>query len=268
MKRKIALLLTGLLMTSSLTACGGDANEGQDAASTRDANSEVVIINYPTFQVGVNTAADVIAQLVGEFNELYEGKYQIQVEEIPGDANYVDKIKVQLGTGDLPPVIYGGGYNLLDLVIAKEMAVDLTDAVEADLDWKAMYSDASLQVNSRDGRIYASSVEGSVVGYFYNKEIFGEAGIEKPAETWEEFFEQCEALKAAGFTPLALDTADSAWVTQLWLGAIVGTTNEDGLSFMNTINPVDYNTGGMVCRWDAFRNACTAFFGSGIAGGL
>ena len=201
-----------------------------------------MVINYPTFQCGVNTAAPVVDQLITEFNETYAGKYQIVKEDVPGDANYVDKIKVQLGTGDLPPVIYGAGYNLLDLVLTKDLAVDLTPYVEADPEWKALYSDSALVTNSRDGKIYASSVEGSQIGYFYNKELFQQAGIQAPAATWDELFQQCETLKAAGITPMALDTADSAWITQLWWGAMVATAGEDGLAFMQTMNPRDYNT--------------------------
>ena len=49
------------------------------------------------------------------------------------------------------------------------------------------------------------------------------AGIEKPAETWEEFFEICDKLLAAGITPLSMDTADSGWCSSLLLGAIIGT---------------------------------------------
>lgn len=183
-----------------------------------------------------------VDQLITEFNETYAGKYQIVKEDVPGDANYVDKIKVQLGTGDLPPVIYGAGYNLLDLVLTKDPAVDLTPYVEADPEWKALYSDSALVTNSRDGKIYASSVEGSQIGYFYNKELFQQAGIQAPAATWDELFQQCETLKAAGITPMALDTADSAWITQLWWGAMVATAGEDGLAFMQTMNPRDYNT--------------------------
>ena len=41
---------------------------------------------------------------------------------------------------------------------------------------------------------------------------------------------------------MALDTADSAWITQLWWGAMVATAGEDGLAFMQTMNPRDYNT--------------------------
>lgn len=234
-KRLFAFALLAAMLAGLLSGCGAKKDE------TPAAGDGVVVINYPTFQCGVNTAAPVVDQLITEFNETYAGKYQIVKEDVPGDANYVDKIKVQLGTGDLPPVIYGAGYNLLDLVLAKDLAVDLTPYVEADAQWKALYSDAALATNSRDGKIYASSVEGSQVGYFYNKELFAQAGINAPAETWDELFQQCETLKAAGITPLAMDTADSAWITQLWWGAMVATAGGDGLTFMQTMNPRDYN---------------------------
>ncbi|WNX83202.1 ABC transporter substrate-binding protein [Agathobaculum sp. NTUH-O15-33] len=239
-KRMLALISAAAIMATLLTGCGGDGKQGE-AEPNAAGGDGVVTINYPTFQCGVNTAATVVAKLVEEFNAEYAGKYQIKLEEVPGDANYVDKIKVQLGTGDLPPVVYGAGYNLLDLALAKDLVVDLTDAVNADPEWKALYSEAALNTNSRDGKIYASSVEGSVVGYFYNKELFEQAGIKEPAKTWDEFFQQCDTLKAAGITPLALDTADSAWVTQLWWGAMVATSGDEGLKFMQTMNPTDYN---------------------------
>lgn len=241
-KRLISMLLAGVMCAALLAGCGEKADSGDDTASSDD----VITINYPTFQCGSNTAAPVVAQLVEEFNEEYAGKYKIVLEEVPGDANYVDKIKVQLGTGDLPPVVYGGGYNLLNLALSKDLVVDLTDEVNADPEWKALYSEAALTSNSRDGKIYASSVEGSVVGYFYNKELFEKAGIKETAKTWDEFFTQCETLKAAGITPLAMDTADSAWVTQLWLGALVATANDQGLELMETMNPDDYNTPEMI----------------------
>ena len=199
-KRILSLLMAGALLTGALTGCG---SKKDDSAQSGD-NSGVITINYPTFQCGTNTSAPVCDELIKEFNEKYAGKYEIKKEDVPGDQNYIDKIKVQLGTGDLPPVIYGGGYNLLDMVVAKGLAVDLTDAVNSDADWKALYSDTALATNSRDGKIYASSMEGQVIGYFYNKDLFKQAGITEPAKTWDEFFQQCDKLKAAGITPLAI----------------------------------------------------------------
>lgn len=249
-KRLTALALAALMTAGCLSGCGGGGETTDEGASTESTGEEIVI-NYPTFQCGVNTAAPVVDQLIEEFNAEYAGKYRIQKEDVPGDANYVDKIKVQLGTGDLPPVVYGGGYNLLDLALAKDVVVDLTSYVEADPEWKALYSDVALTTNSRDGKIYASSSEGSLVGYFYNKELFEKAGIAEPAKTWDEFWEQCDKLKAAGITPLALDTADSAWVTSLWAGAMIATSGDEGYEFMKQMNPIDYNNQPTI---DAFTN--------------
>lgn len=249
-KRLTALALAALMTAGCLSGCGGGGETTDESASTESTGSEIVI-NYPTFQCGVNTASPVVDQLIEEFNAEYAGKYRIQKEDVPGDANYVDKIKVQLGTGDLPPVVYGGGYNLLDLALAKDVVVDLTPYVEADPEWKALYSDVALTTNSRDGKIYASSSEGSLVGYFYNKDLFAQAGIAEPAKTWDEFWEQCDKLKAAGITPLALDTADSAWVTSLWAGAMIATSGDEGYEFMKQMNPIDYNNQPTI---DAFTN--------------
>ena len=249
-KRLTALALAALMTAGCLSGCGGGGETTEEGASTESTGEEIVI-NYPTFQCGVNTASPVVDQLIEEFNAEYAGKYRIQKEDVPGDANYVDKIKVQLGTGDLPPVVYGGGYNLLDLALAKDVVVDLTPYVEADPEWKALYSDVALTTNSRDGKIYASSSEGSLVGYFYNKELFEKAGIAEPAKTWDEFWEQCDKLKAAGITPLALDTADSAWVTSLWAGAMIATSGDEGYEFMKQMNPIDYNNQPTI---DAFTN--------------
>lgn len=249
-KRLTALALAALMTAGCLSGCGGGTETTDESASTESTGSEIVI-NYPTFQCGVNTASPVVDQLIEEFNAEYAGKYRIQKEDVPGDANYVDKIKVQLGTGDLPPVVYGGGYNLLDLALAKDVVVDLTPYVEADPEWKALYSDVALTTNSRDGKIYASSSEGSLVGYFYNKDLFEKAGIAEPAKTWDEFWQQCDKLKAAGITPLALDTADSAWVTSLWAGAMIATSGDEGYEFMKQMNPIDYNNQPTI---DAFTN--------------
>lgn len=249
-KRLTALALAALMTAGCLSGCGGGGETTDESASTESTGEEIVI-NYPTFQCGVNTASPVVDQLIEEFNAEYAGKYRIQKEDVPGDANYVDKIKVQLGTGDLPPVVYGGGYNLLDLALAKDVVVDLTPYVEADPEWKALYSDVALTTNSRDGKIYASSSEGSLVGYFYNKELFEKAGIAEPAKTWDEFWQQCDKLKAAGITPLALDTADSAWVTSLWAGAMIATSGDEGYEFMKQMNPIDYNNQPTI---DAFTN--------------
>lgn len=241
MKRWLSCILA-LVMALSLVACGSSSDASSSSGSdSSDASGSEIVIKYPTFQVGSNTAAPVVAELVNRFNAEYAGQYRIEIEEVPGDANYADKIKVQLSTGELPLVVYGGGYKLLDLALEADLVVDLTDAVNADPEWKAMYNDSWEKINCRDGKIYASSSEGEMIGYFYNKDLFAQAGIE-PATTWEQFFDNCDKLLAAGITPLAMDTADGAWCSQLLIGAVIATSGDEGLEFMNTTYPTDYSS--------------------------
>ena len=245
------------------------------------AHADEIVINYPTFQVGANSAAPVVAELVNEFNEEYAGQYKIVVEDVPGDANYADKIKVQITTGKLPPVVYGAGYKLLDLALGADLVVDITDAVNADEEWSAMYDENWEAVDCRDGKIYASSAESEKIGYFYNKELFEQAGIE-PAATWDEFFANCEALKAAGITPIAMDTADGAWCTQLLMGAMIATSGDEGLAFMQSKYPTDYSIEPVVnavakiqefyqnyttidANGGAYENAANNFFSGNVA---
>ncbi len=254
-RKKLLSLVLVAAMTAALTACGSTAADGgaqkassdnaASEASAEGASGDVVVLNYPTFQVGANTAAPVVAELVKQFNEQYAGKYQIVVEDVPGDQDYADKIKVMMTSGELPPVIYGGGQRLLDLAIEADQVVELTDAVNADADWKAMFSDTWNAVDAKDGKIYASSQESEKIGYFYNKELYDQVGI-KPATTWDEFFANCDKLSAAGITPLSMDTADGGWCTQLLMGALVATASDDGLKLMNTVYPTDYNTPEMI----------------------
>ena len=248
MKRWLSCALA-LVMLLGLVGCGGGTDEGAASDSGSESTGDEIVINYPTFQVGTNTAASVVAELVNRFNEEYAGQYRIEIEEVPGDANYAERIQVQISSGQLPPVVYGGGYALLDLALEADLVVDLTDVVNADPEWAAMYdNDAWQAANCR----------------------------------WEEFFDNCDKLLAAGITPLAMDTADGAWVSMLLMGAMVATSGDEGLEFMNTKYPTDYNIEPVVNavaemqKWyqnyttldavgGAYENAANNFFSGNVA---
>lgn len=274
-----------LVMLLGLLGCSGTSGEdsASDASSTSSGSTgEEIVITYPTFQIGTNTAAPVVEELVNRFNEEYAGQYRIEIEEVPGDANYAEQIQVQISNENLPAVVYGGGYNLLDLALEADLVVDLTDYVNADPEWAAMYeSEAWQAANVRDGKIYASSSEGELIGYFYNKELFDQVGI-TPATTWEEFFDNCDKLLAAGITPLAMDTADGAWCAMLLMGAVIATSGDEGYEFMNTKYVTDYNIDSvveavaMMQEWyqnyttldavgGAYENAANNFFSGNVA---
>ena len=90
MKRWLSCTLA-LAMLLGLMGCGGTSDEAPNDGS--GSSEDEIVINYPTFQIGTNTAAPVVEELVSRFNEEYAGQYRIEVEEIPGDANYAIEFK-------------------------------------------------------------------------------------------------------------------------------------------------------------------------------
>ena len=107
------------------------------------------------------------------------------------------------------------------------------------------FDETSLDFNTVDGKIYGIPVSKEVSYIYYNKDLFEQAGIEAPEvayATWDEFFEACDKLKEAGITPIGMDSADSGWLTNLWMSALIGTNGDAGNEWMNTMYPTDYNT--------------------------
>ncbi len=231
--RILPILLALSLLVPALSGCG------PKVTNTPEPGKEVVL-NYPTFQVGVNSSAPVLAEVIKQFNAKYAGTIKIEIEEIPGDQAYVDKMKILLSANELPDIVYAGGYNLLDMALEKNAVLDLTPYLDADAAWKASFDQVTLDFNSRNGKVYSQPDEKGMFGYFYNKDLFAEAGVE-PATTWEGFVTVCDTLKAKGITPLSMDTDDSAWLTNLWLSSILATSSETGRTFMKERNPKNYN---------------------------
>lgn len=62
----------------------------------------------------------------------------------------------------------------------------------------------------------------NVFGFFYNKDLFEQAGIEAEPATWEEFLDVCGKLKDAGITPMTMDDAYATCVIGYHLARLVG----------------------------------------------
>jgi len=225
LKRQIGKFLVLLVMVSVIFSVLAYANKG-----------EPIVIKYPSMQVGVNSAAPLLKKNLELFDEKYGDEIKVIMEPIPGDKAYLDKMKVLLSANDLPDLIMPGSFNLLDPILEHDpnALVDLTPYLEADPEWRSCFPEEDLEYCSRNGKILSVPEGGQPIGYFYNKELFAKAGIAGPAKTWNEFFEQCEKLKAAGITPLSMDTGDAGWITSLWLCSMIGTSGEAGNKFMNT----------------------------------
>lgn len=207
---------------------------------------EKITLDVINYHVGTDYAAEYYSYLFEEFQKTEEGKnVEFNFEEIPTTDAYNQKIKLLISSGDLPDIVFNGGNNITELAAKSGKVADLTPYFEADPEWKALFDETSLEFNTVDGKIYGVPVSKEISYIYYNKELFEKAGLEAPEvayATWDEFFEACDALKEAGITPVGMDSADSGWLTNLWMSALIGTNKEAGNSWMNTMYPQDFNT--------------------------
>lgn len=237
--RKILVLCVIFLVSVSV---------GLSAKAAKE--TEFTEIKFTTYFVGSNPNAPYHADFVDRFMERYP-EVKVVVEEIPTPDDYDQKMRVLLAADELPDIILATGYDFMSLAGPKNALLDFGPYLEADPEWKAHFPARFLEFNSRDGKVYGLQTRGAMWGYWYNKELLANAGIDEPAETWEEFWQDCEKIKATGVAPLALQTGEGAWTTSLLWGAIIGTSGREGEKFMNTLHPPDFTLPFVV---EAFRD--------------
>ena len=61
-----------------------------------------------------------------------------------------------------------------------------------------------------------------VVGFFYNKDLFEQAGIQETPETWEDFMTDCEKLKKKKINAVTCDDAYMTLIPNNYLARLVG----------------------------------------------
>lgn len=243
-KKLLASVLAGTLVLG-LAACGGGEKGTTEKSGDADASGKTVL-NVINYHVGTDYAAEYYSYLFEEFQKTEEGKnIEFKFEEIPTTDAYNQKIKLLISSGDLPDIVFNGGNNITELAAKSGKVADLTPYFEEDPEWKALFDETSLEFNTVDGKIYGVPVSKEISYIYYNKDLFKEAGLTAPDvayKTWDEFFEVCDQLKAAGITPVGMDTADSGWLTNLWMSALIGTDGAAGNEWMNSMYPTEFNT--------------------------
>jgi raffinose/stachyose/melibiose transport system substrate-binding protein len=87
--------------------------------------------------------------------------------------------------------------------------------------------------SSYQGNLYGLPLEQDLMGVYYNKEIFTEVGIGVPT-TYDEFLAAADALKDAGYVPIAFGNRDRWPATNtfsLLLGLTAGRVGEEEVLF-------------------------------------
>jgi raffinose/stachyose/melibiose transport system substrate-binding protein len=208
------LCSSAVLLTA--TACGGGSGgsgsaEGDDNTITWWHNSN----NEPGKGYYEQVAEDFEADNPG-----------VQVEVVAmAHEDMVDKLEAAFQSGDVPDVyMERGGGELADHVEAG-LVRDISDDAAEEIE-KIGGSVAGWQA---EGRTYALPFSVGVVGFWYNKDLFAQAGVEAPPTTMDELYDVIGQLKDAGVTPLSVGAGDKWPAAHYWYYTALRSCEQDVL---------------------------------------
>lgn len=197
MKKSICLLVSLVLLIASFSGC-------QKAGET--SGKMLKELNYVSMWNDGEPQAEVIKHIAMEFEK--ETGVKVEVEFAGRDI--LTKIRSRLLMNDAPDIIDQDLSEISGALMKDEpLIMPLTKFYdEKGPDGKGtmmdVFNEDIINLYSKDDQLYFMPYSYITSGFFYNKNLFKQAGIEAPT-TWDEFVANNETLKSQGIAPLALD---------------------------------------------------------------
>lgn len=220
MKRRS--FLTGAALAAMAVAGCGSNNGGEPsgAGASVDANTSATLTlaywdknQTPTVEANIKS---------------FTAKYP-KIKVTPNLTSYADywtKLKTQAQGNEMPDVLWMNGPHV-QLYASNGMLAALDGLTSQGISWDN-YPKALVDLYSFDGKHFGIPKDFDTIGVFYNKEIFKQAGVEKPDSgwTWNDFHEKAKAISDWGKTK------------GIW-GCAAAINNDAQSTYYNTIPQAD-----------------------------
>jgi raffinose/stachyose/melibiose transport system substrate-binding protein len=122
------------------------------------------------------------------------------------------KLDAAFQSGDMPDIYMERGGGELAAHVEAGLTKDISELAPDTIETIG----GSVSGWQVDGKTYGLPFSLGVVGFWYNTELFEQAGITAPPETSEEFLEAIDRLKAAGIDPLSVGAGDKWPAAHFW----------------------------------------------------
>jgi raffinose/stachyose/melibiose transport system substrate-binding protein len=153
------------------------------------------------------------------------------------NEDFKTKLATSLQSGEIPDLFqsWGGGG-----MAEQADAGVLQDITAAIAPWKDTINPGALGIYAYNGVQYGVPWDMGMIGVWYNKALFAQAGITAPPTTWDDFLAAVGKLKAAGIVPLAIAGKDMWPSMHLWTYLVLRNGGSDVLTQM--IQSGNWNT--------------------------
>jgi raffinose/stachyose/melibiose transport system substrate-binding protein len=218
MSRKIYPILSFLLVVSfALAACGTPTPEAPPTAHAQptqpvaveptatEAMAEPVTITW--WHISTKDPGLSDWQKMADDYMAAHPNVTIEITVLENEA-FKTKLTTVMQSGDPPDIFQSWGGGTFDQQIDAGLLKDITADLNADPAWRDSFAPGALGVYSYQGKYYGVPWDMGMVGFWYNKDLFQQAGIDATPTTWVEFLDVVKKLKAAGITPLSIGEGD------------------------------------------------------------
>ena len=219
MKRILATALALIMVLSLAAGCGGSETTttkpaDQTTTAKPDESSETTTGNEaPAGPVEITVVTSYGGDDGNRSNyeaaiKSYEGTTGNKVLDASAtsDEEWKSKVMTDFEAGTEPDVLfYFNGVDANPIVEAGKV-VSLEDIRKEYPDYAGNMKEDLLVPSPVDDKVYTVPVNGFWESLFINKKVLAEAGVEVPGAdySWDAFMADCEKIKAAGFTPVAV----------------------------------------------------------------
>lgn len=218
---KSSRFIKGLALAATVsllaTACG--SGEGSDNTADSDGNTTITWWHNSNSDPG----KAFYEEKAKEFEAANEG-VTVKIEALQHE-DMLTKLEAAFQSGDLPDVYMERGGGELKDHVAAGLTKDLTES-SADTISKLGGSVAGWQV---DGKTYGLPFSMGVVGFWYNKSMFKDAGIESTPTNMDEFYQVIEKLKANQVEPISVGAGDKWPAAHYWYYTALRQCSQDVL---------------------------------------
>ena len=226
MNRKIFVLISVLLVAAfMLTACGTAA--ATEAAVEEPAAAEPAMEEAPAEEVAepvtitwwhISTKDPPLTdwQNMADAYMAAHPNVTIEITVLENEA-FKTKLTTVMQSGEVPDIFQSWGGGTLKEQIDAGLLKDITADLDADGGaWRDTFAPGALAVFASDGKNYGVPWDMGMVGWWYNKDLFEQAGIASTPATWTEFLDDVQKLKDAGITPISLGEGDTWTGMHIW----------------------------------------------------
>ena len=192
MKKRLLCLIGIVFAAACFTGCQQKDPEPGDIAGYDEGEEYLSIWVH---SIEDTEEGQAYKESVESFNEAYDGQYFADIEFVPRNdsgGGYSDKVNASVMAGGLPDVLTVDGPNI-SAYAANGIIQPLAELTEEE---ESEYLPSIIEQGTVNDELYALGVMESSVGFYYNKDMFREAGLdpEKAPQTWEELAEYAAIL--------------------------------------------------------------------------